>query len=423
MIALLQSGRRSRHSGLCAAILQRRRIFAHNQRRIERDRFFELCDESGVMVWQDFCMGNTNYPQGGDFARVIEEEAAAVIRRIRNHASLAIWSGDNEIDTKNMGFHYPHYDARYNRVAHETLVRALEEHDPYRYFVRSSPEIPDGFNADNVPEQHTWGPRAFFKDDFYRLSSASFIGEAGYHGCPAPSSLREFLKSEHVWPMDNRAWAMHSTEDVFITRHPGSRNRLMADQAALLCEEACADLDEFALISQISQAEAMKFFVEHTRMLKWKRTGIIWWNMIDGWPQISDAVVDYYYRKKLAYHYIKRSQKPRQMMLDEVSGWHQCVVLANDTREDAHFVWSVSDADAGETLLSGETNVPAGENARAGSFNVDPSRQRLLILRFTANGVPGANHYLTGWPKYHKADLMRWLDAICALDEPFDAEL
>ena len=389
----------------------------------ESDRFFELCDESGVMVWQDFCMGNTNYPQGGDFARVIEEEAAAVIRRIRNHASLAIWSGDNEIDTKNMGFHYPHYDARYNRVAHETLVRALEEHDPYRYFVRSSPEIPDGFNADNVPEQHTWGPRAFFKDDFYRLSSASFIGEAGYHGCPAPSSLREFLKPEHVWPMDNRAWAMHSTEDVLITRHPGSRNRLMADQVALLCAEACADLDEFALISQISQAEAMKFFIEHTRILKWKRTGIIWWNMIDGWPQISDAVVDYYYRKKLAYHYIKRSQKPRQMMLDEVSGWDQCVVLANDTREDARFVWSVSDADTGETLLSGETDVPAGENARAGSFKADPSRQRLLILRFTANGVPGANHYLTGWPKYHKADLLRWLDVICALDEPFDAEL
>lgn len=75
------------------------------------------------------------------------------------------------------------------------------------------------------------------------------------------------------------------------------------------------------------------------------------------------------------------------------------------------------------TLLSGETDVPAGENARAGSFKADPSRQRLLILRFTANGVPGANHYLTGWPKYHKADLMRWLDAICALDEPFDAEL
>ena len=54
---------------------------------------------------------------------------------------------------------------------------------------------------------------------------------------------------------------------------------------------------------------------------------------------------------------------------------------------------------------------------------MDPSQQRLLILRFTANGAAGANHYLTGWPKYHKADLMRWLDAICALDEPFDAEL
>ncbi len=389
----------------------------------ECDRFFELCDENGVLVWQDFCMGNTNYPQGADFAAVIEKEAAAVIRRLRNHASLAIWSGDNEIDTKNLGFRYPHYEARYNRVAHETLVKALQEHDPYRFFVRSSPEIPDGFTADNVPEQHTWGPRAFYKDDFYRLSSASFIGEAGYHGCPAPSSLRSFLAEEHLWPLDNRAWAIHSTEDVLITKYPGARNRLMADQVTLLCEEKCDQLDEFALISQISQAEAMKFFIERTRCLKWKRTGIIWWNMIDGWPQISDSVVDYYFRKKLAWHYIRRSQQPCQMMVEDVSGWNQNIVLANDTLEDKTFVWSVCDGDSGTVLSQGEIRVPAGENVRAGSLTVDPSAQRLLVLRFTADGEAGANHYLTGWPKYKKADLLRWLEIIRQLPEAFELEM
>lgn len=389
----------------------------------ESDRFFDLCDENGVMVWQDFCMGNTNYPQGADFAAVIEEEAAAVIRRLRNHASLAIWSGDNEIDTKNMGFHYPHYDARYNRVAHETLVKSLEEHDPYRFFVRSSPEIPDGFDMNNVPEQHTWGPRAFYKDDFYRLSSASFIGEAGYHGCPAPSSIRTFLAPEHVWPMDNRAWAIHSTEDVLITKQLGARNQLMADQVTLLCEEACTDLDEFAVISQISQAEAMKFFIERTRCLKWQRTGIIWWNMIDGWPQISDSVVDYYFRKKLAWHYIRRSQQPCQMMLEEVSGWNQGIVLANDTLSDKHFIWSVSDGDTGEVLSQGEICVPAGENVRVGWLRLDPSQQRLLLLNFTADGEAGVNHYLTGWPKYKKADLLRWLEIIRTQGEGFELEL
>lgn len=389
----------------------------------ESDRFFDLCDENGVMVWQDFALGNTNYPQGETFAETIEEEAGKVIRRLRNHVSLTIWSGDNEIDTKNMGFRFPHYDARYNRVAHETLVRALQAHDPYRHFVRSSPEIPDGYHVDDVPEQHTWGPRAYYKDDFYKNSSAVFIGEAGYHGCPAPSSLRRFLKPENVWPMDNDAWALHSTEDIRIEPVLGMRNDLMANQVRLLCADPVNDLETFALISQFSQAEAVKFFVEHTRCLKWRRTGIIWWNMIDCWPQISDAVTDYYYRKKLAWHFIRRVQRPCLVMLDEINGWQRNVVLMNDTLQQTEIAWQVSDADSGAVLAKGCNTVRAGENLPAASMEEDPSAQRLLVIRYTVNGREYANHYLTGFPKYRLEDLKRWIGVICALPEAFEPEL
>lgn len=68
-------------------------------------------------------------------------------------------------------------------------------------------------------------------------------------------------------------------------------------------------LSDFILASQISQAEAFKFFIEDTRTKKWERTGILWWNMIDGWPQFSDSVVSYDFRKKLAYYYIKACQQ------------------------------------------------------------------------------------------------------------------
>ena len=389
----------------------------------ESDRYFELCDEYGIMVWQDFCMGNTNYPQGDEFAKVIEDEARKAICRLRNHASLAVWSGDNEVDHKNMGFNYPHYDARYNRVTHETLVRCLQAHDPYRFFVRSSPEIPDGFGLDNVPEQHVWGPRAYFKDDFYKHSTAVFIGEAGYHGCPAPSSIRKFIAPENLWPWDNKAWAVHSTEDVRIEAELNGRNRLMADQVKLLCADEPADMDEFAVISQISQAEALKFFIERTRCLKWRRTGIIWWNMLDCWPQISDAVVDYYFTKKLAWHYCRRSQLPRIAMIAELKSWTHDVILANDTPTDAEFIWSVEDGDSGEVLLGGRTLVKAGENANAGTLRVDPSAQRLLVVRWQAGDGEMANHFITGYPKYRKEDLFRWLDIIRKLPGGFDIEL
>jgi len=67
----------------------------------------------------------------------------------------------------------------------------------------------------------------------------------------------------------------------------------------------------------VVQAEALKFFVESTRLRKWYTSGILWWNLLDGWPQFSDAVVDYYFAKKLAYHYLWRAQRPLLLCLSE----------------------------------------------------------------------------------------------------------
>ena len=386
--------------------------------------FFNLCDQNGILVWQDCAMGNTNYPQTADFVPVMEEELGAVIRKLRNHPSLAIWSSDNEVDLKNMGFLYPTYDSRINRVSHDTMRRLMQAHDPYRFYLCSSPEIPEGFHTDDVPEQHTWGPRAWFKDDFYKHSSAHFIGEAGYHGCPAPSSIRMFLPPEKQWPMENTAWAAHSTEDIRIEPVLNSRNHLMADQVRLMFnQEPGDDLEHFALLSQIVQAEAMKFFMERTRALKWRRTGIIWWNMIDGWPQISDSVVDYYFRKKLAYHYLKRSMRPVLLFLGEVNGWSQPLIASNDTLRDANIAYTLTDGDTGEILHQGEEILAANENATIAEIPCVGSRQRLYVLRWTLDGVEYGNHYVTGMPPYDPETMLRWLKIIQKLPEPFEPEL
>ena len=389
----------------------------------EDNLFFDLCDEYGVMVWQDFAMGNTNYPQTDDFVPALEQEMGSLIRKIRNHPCLILWSSDNEIDLKNTWYHYERYESRYNRVAHETLVRIVQAHDPYRLLLRSSPEIPEGFHTDDVPEQHTWGPRAYFKDDFYKNSTAHFIGEAGYHGCPAPSSLKKFLPENRLWPYTNDAWAMHSTEDIRIEPIKGSRNQLMANQVHLLFGERPGDLDRFALLSQISQAEAMKFFVEHTRAMKWRRTGIIWWNMLDCWPQISDAVVDYYFTKKLAFHYLKRAQRPICLLLDEPAGWLHPVLLCNDSREDKRVAWRIEDGDSGETLLSGECLSPANKNITLGDLKTPSSEQRLYLLKWSIDGVSYGSHYISGYPVFDGDKMIRWLEIIRALPDSFELEL
>ncbi len=415
------AGRLDQAVGLCAeAGCNMVRCWGGNV--YEDQAFFDACDRAGIMVWQDFAMGNTNYAQTADFAAMLEQEAGAVIRKLRNHPSLVLWSGDNEIDYKNQGYRYPHADSWYNRVSRETLVQLVQAHDPYRFFIASSPEIPVGFAVDNVPEQHTWGPRAWYKDDYYKHASAHFISEAGYHGCPAPSSLRRFIPADRLWPLDNPVWAMHSTEDIRIEPVLNSRNRLMADQVRILAGEAPDDLAAFARLSQISQAEALKFFVERTRALKGRRTGLIWWNLLDCWPQISDAVVDYYFTKKLAFHYLKRAQQPVLVLLGEVSGWQQPVIISNDTRADVTVSLSVTDADSGEIGLQGTWTVPAGANAEAGQLTVIVSRQGLWLIRWQVGGREYGNHYLAGFPPYAPARLEKWLGQICALPEPFTPE-
>ena len=80
----------------------------------------------------------------------------------------------------------------------------------------------------------------------------------------------------------------------------------MDDQIAQLFGIRADNIEDFSLASQISQAEAKKYFIERVRIKRPYTGGILWWNLIDGWPQMSDAVVDYFYRKKIAYDYIKR---------------------------------------------------------------------------------------------------------------------
>ena len=105
------------------------------------------------------------------------------------------------------------------------------------------------------------------------------------------------------------------------------------------------DISTYALKSQISQAEAVKFFIEHFRIQKNYRWGILWWNIIDGWPQVSDAVVDWYGTKKLAYSYIKRSQQPFNIMCDEPDENGEITLCAiNDRLTDITVSYKVTEA-------------------------------------------------------------------------------
>jgi len=392
----------------------------------ESEAFFDWCDEHGVLVWQDFYIACCIYPQDEMFLDQVRQEAIQVIRRLRNHPSLAVWCGDNEND---MFYLTEGRDPRLNQITRQVLPQILESHDPYRHYIPSSPYVPPGLagrpNAWQLtPEQHLWGPRGYYKSPFYTHHSAHFIGEIGYHGCPGSSSIRKFISPDHLWPwQSNEEWQVHSVyhwQNQVVDR---DRIQLMANQIKELFGFIPEDLTTFVLASQITQAEAKKFFIESTRLRKWWTSGILWWNLIDGWPQFSDAIVDYYYQKKLAYEYIRRVQKSVCVMIGEpATGKYLPVVIGNDSCKEAHVQYCIWDADTRETAAEGAMTIPSNENWQVNLIRTYAGEQRLYLIEWQVDSESFGNHYLVGTPPFKLEGYMKWLKAIAALPQPFDSD-
>ena len=385
----------------------------------EDHAFFDICDREGIMVWQDFAMACAIYPQTPEFLEVMRQEAVSVVRKLRNHPSLALWSGDNEVD---YFYQFSGLDPAHNKITREVLPQVVFQCDPNRPYLPSSPymspEVIATGNLELMPEQHLWGSRDYYKTRAYAEHTAQFVSEVGYDGCSGLSSLKRFLDEKHLWPwQDNPWWALHSTDMTFDPYE----NRVLANEEKELFGATPDKLDDFILSTQITEGEATKFFVEMTRLNKWQRTGVIWWNVMDGWPQLSDSVVDYYFNKKLAYYYIRRVQQPVCVMVDEPKDWHCRVVVGDDSRVDASGHYRVWDADSGETLLEGDYAVKANENLEVGRIPVFHSGKRLFLIEWTANGRKGANHYLQGMPPFSLEQYRSWLPKIAGLQNDFEA--
>jgi beta-mannosidase len=188
----------------------------------------------------------------------------------------------------------------------------------------------------------------------------------------------------------------------------------MAKQVRVMFGDVPGNFEDFSFASQVSQAEAMKFFIEMFRSVKWRRTGIIWWNIMDGWPQLSDAVVDYYFQRKLAYDYIKRSQAPVSLMLREPTVSRQELVVCNDTRRDFPLNYKVRDLDSGEVVSEGLATASADAVTSLGQVEWPSTGPRFLLLTWEGDGFAGMNHYLQGTPPYDLQQYRVWTNALSA---------
>ena len=243
-----------------------------------------------------------------------------------------------------------------------------------------------------------------FKGKFYKNSVCCFASETGYHACNSPESVAKFIPEEYIWTaenavdwsgIDNPMWRYHASSPTLESKYT-YRIKLMAKQVAVLFGNSVPNtLADFAKASQISQAEAKKYFIERFRVTKWRRTGIIWWNLIDGWPQFSDAVVDYYGVRKLAYNYIKRSQNPVLLAFDEPDGGEMELRSVNEYPSDKVLKYKVTNLKDDSVLLSGECVAKAFDAVTVGKISVTEGEKSFLYIEWEMDGEKYSNHYMT----------------------------
>lgn len=371
----------------------------------ESDKFYSLCDRYGIMVWQDFAMGCSVYPQEEKFYNMLRQEAEFIVKKLRNHPSIILWAGDNEGDYAYMSWGGMTRNPDKNIVTREVLARVCEAHDFTRPYLPSSPYITEetARTGAETSEEHLWGPRDYFKGNYYKNTVCHFASETGYHACPSPESVKKFIAENNLWPWHDEngeakdSWLAHAACMVPDKLSAYSyRIHLMASQVATLFKGNPDSLEAFAKRSQISQAEALKYYIERFRISKPRRTGIIWWNIIDGWPQFSDAVVDYYFTKKIAYHYIKRSQMPFCIAFDEPEENVLKLYSLNDTTHDVEFTYKVTNLTDNKIVASGKNISISDTSSKIDSITIEPDEKKFYLIEWTlSDGTEGKNHYFT----------------------------
>lgn len=277
---------------------------------IEKEIFYELCDKHGIMVWQEFIQSSSgidNIPsKRPEFLDLLKKSATTALKEKRNHVSLTIWSGGNELMDENFK------PSTYEDENIALLKKLVESYDPARLFLPTSASGPVEFVTEKKGISHDihghWqyaGNPAHYQ--LYGESDSLFHSEFGTDGVSSLKSLRKFLSEENLYPT--------TMSDHIVWRHHGewwgTYNR---DQ------EIFGPIHEISLFvdcSQWMQAEGLRFILEANRRREFQNSGSLIWQLNEPWPNASCTnVVDYYGEEKMAYHWARKSFAPTHVSLD-----------------------------------------------------------------------------------------------------------
>ncbi|MFC4452874.1 beta-mannosidase [Deinococcus sonorensis] len=300
----------------------------------EQDVFYDLCDELGLLVWQDFMFACGLYPAHPEFLTSVRAEAVAAVTRLRHHPSLAIWAGNNEdyaiaesVGVAGPGIAPEAFPAR--AIYEGVLPEVCAQLDPQRLYWPGSPWGGVTSADPTIGDRHSWevwhGPMAPYQD--YLQYQGRFVSEFGLQSAPALSTLLSVLSEGERYP-ESRTVVHHNKATHGPTSAPDGHRRLAVYLADNL--RATPDLAGYVYATQFVQAEAMRYAYRDFRSRfeqpgRYAVSGALVWQLNDCWPGTSWAIIDSAGIVKPAYHTIRRELAPLAVALrrqvDGVEVW------------------------------------------------------------------------------------------------------
>jgi beta-mannosidase len=296
----------------------------------ESDEFYELCDELGLMVWQDFMFACSMYPGDEKFLESVRAEATDNVRRLRNHPSVVIWCGNNEVETA-----WQHWGWKdklpaklwddYKKVFHGVLPEVVAKEDPTRPYWPSSPSsnLEEDSDSQRMGDVHYWEVWHASKPfDYYERQRPRFMSEYGFQSFPNIETVRAYTE-----PSDHD---IQSPVMLAHQKHPRG-NQLIREYMLRDFPEP-KDFESFLYASQVLQAEGIRVGSEHLRRLMPHNMGALYWQLDDCWPVASWSSVDYFGRWKALQYYARRFYAP-VLLSPHVEGGEVKLYVVSDRTE------------------------------------------------------------------------------------------
>ncbi len=278
----------------------------------ETEEFYELCDEMGLLVWQDFMFACAMFPGDKDFLENVKQEAIDNVKRLRNHTSIALWCGNNEILSawENWGWKDKVTAKQSKNVAdtiwkayddlfHKVLPEVVKAHDSSRAYWPSSPGSEFGkkesFEKGDAHYWNVWWGKQPFEN--YNTAVPRFMSEYGFQSFPEFSSVKKYTLEEdydvysEVMKSHQRSSIGNKTIEDYMLRHYHKPK----------------DFESFLYVSQLLQAYGIQIGIESHRRNRARCMGSLYWQINDCWPVASWSSIDYYGKWKALHYTVKRS--------------------------------------------------------------------------------------------------------------------